>query len=111
MDYWKECISESFDDVGIVATEEQIKTVASWVEGAHENYGMAFGHDCISNPKNPKNTEIENIKKEHKEEIKRLEDQIHTYRKSVSTRRKVPLEDVCIEDGDVIYGRSLGGHC
>lgn len=50
MDYWKECISEAFDDAGIAATEEQIDTVASWVEGAHDNYGMAQGHDCIPNP-------------------------------------------------------------
>lgn len=49
MNYWKECISEALDDAGINATEDQIKTIAEWVSGAHENYGMAFGHDCISN--------------------------------------------------------------
>jgi len=50
MDYWGECISEAFEDAGIKATNEQISTVSGWVEGAHENYGMAFGHDCIPNP-------------------------------------------------------------
>lgn len=50
MNYWKECVSEAFDDAGIAATEDQINTVASWVEGAHENYGMAHGHDCIGSP-------------------------------------------------------------
>ena len=50
MDYWKECISEAFEDAKITATTEQIDLVASWVEGAHDNYGMAHGHDCIPNP-------------------------------------------------------------
>lgn len=50
MDYWKECIAEAFESAKIVATDEQINEVASWAEGAHENYGMAHGHDCIPNP-------------------------------------------------------------
>lgn len=50
MDYWRECVSESLEDAGIVATKEQIETVTSWVEGAHENFSMAHGHDCIPNP-------------------------------------------------------------
>lgn len=50
MDYWKECISEAFDESGIKATDEQIKNVVEWVSGAHDNYGMAHGHDCIPNP-------------------------------------------------------------
>lgn len=58
MDYWEECISAAFDDVGIEATEEQIKNVAFWVEGAHENYGMAHGHDCIPNPLKVENDKL-----------------------------------------------------
>lgn len=50
MDYWKECIEEALDDAGITATKEQIETIVGWVEGAHDNYGMAHGHDCIPNP-------------------------------------------------------------
>jgi len=46
--YWEECIGEAFEDAGITATAEQIQTVASWVEGGHENYGMANGYDVIS---------------------------------------------------------------
>ena len=41
MEYWKECIEEAFSENGIVATDEQIKSVVDWVEGAHENIGMA----------------------------------------------------------------------
>jgi hypothetical protein len=55
MNYWKECVAEALDDAGIIATDEQINTVSEWVKGAHENYGMAFGHDCI-----PNHLEIEN---------------------------------------------------
>jgi len=50
MNYWLECIKEAFEDCGIEATDEQIEVVADWVEGAHENYGLATGRDCIPNP-------------------------------------------------------------
>jgi len=65
MDYWKECVAEALEDAGITASDEQIDTVASWVEGAHDNYGMAFGHDCIPNPVTLEN---ERLKKEIKKE-------------------------------------------
>ena len=48
MDYWKECIEEAFEDAGITATQDQIDTVISWAEGAHENYGQATGNDVTS---------------------------------------------------------------
>lgn len=59
MEYWNECIKEAFEDAGINATDDQINTVVSWVEGAHENYGMAFGHDCISNPLKEENEKLQ----------------------------------------------------
>ena len=58
MDYWNECIKESFDEAEITATEEQIGIVASWAEGAHDNYGMAHGHDCIANPLEDENRKL-----------------------------------------------------
>jgi len=63
--YWEECISEAFEEAKLKATPEQIDIVASWVEGAHENYGMAHGHDCIPNPLQLEN---EKLKKELKKE-------------------------------------------
>ncbi len=65
MDYWEECIKESFEDANIKATQEQINIVSGWVEGAYENYNTANGYDCIPNPVN---TEIEKLKKELKRE-------------------------------------------
>ena len=50
MDYWKECISEAFEDASISATDDQIATVAYWAEGAHESFRQVHGHDCIPNP-------------------------------------------------------------
>lgn len=43
MDYWEHCLSEALEDAGMTATKEQLDTLASWVEGAHENYGLATG--------------------------------------------------------------------
>ena len=69
MDYWEECISEACDDAGLKATDEQISIIASWVEGAHENYGMAHGYDAI-----PNHLQLENEKLE--KELKREKDKI-----------------------------------
>ena len=69
MDYWQECITEAFEDAGIDATKEQINTVASWVSGAHENYGMAHGYDCISNPRDEEISELKRKLEREKNKI------------------------------------------
>ena len=58
MEYWEVCIAEAFEEQGIAATLEQIMAVASWVEGGHENYGLAHGHDCIPNPLQAENDKL-----------------------------------------------------
>lgn len=63
LDYWKECISEALSEQGIAATAEQIHEIAYCVEGAHENYGMAFYQ-----PENPLIGELANAKSELKKE-------------------------------------------
>jgi len=100
MDYWNECIAEAMEDAGIVATQEQIDKVAAWAEGAHENYGMAMGHNCIPNPLE---FEIKEIKKEHKKEIEDAEEREHCYRDSVARRRRVPISSVGLVNGEVFY--------
>lgn len=65
MDYWQECVAEALEDANLKATDEQIQNISGWVEGAHDNYGMAFGHDCIPNPQT---LEIEKLQKELKKE-------------------------------------------
>jgi DnaJ-class molecular chaperone len=64
MDYWNECITEAFDDLKIKATKDQIDGVASWIEGANENYGLATGLDVASaNFKSDEGLELEELKK------------------------------------------------
>jgi len=58
MDYWKECVSEALCDAGIVASDEQIKSVAEFVEGAHDMYGEANGHHFIPNPVDEENKKL-----------------------------------------------------
>jgi len=70
MNYWGECIKEAFEDSKIIATEEQIRNVVGWVEGAHENYSIANGHDCIPNPVNLENEKLKaELKKEQEKTI------------------------------------------
>ena len=103
MEYWNECIREAFEDEGIEATDKQIDNVAGWVEGAHENYGMAFGYDCIPNPLI---AEIDTIKKHMKELENAYERQIDGIRSGVAQRRGVDISAVHIEeDGRVTYDR------
>ena len=101
MDYWRECVAESFEDAGLVATDDQIDTVTSWVEGAHENYGLATGSDFIPDPRD---SEIEKLKKVHAEEISDWERRDLNYRKSVAARYGIEVCDVYQDrDGSVRY--------
>lgn len=70
MDYWRECLEQGFEECGIKATKEQIDFMVDMVEGAHDCYGMAFGHDCIPDP-----LEIEN--KELKRKLEREKNSVH----------------------------------
>jgi len=99
MDYWNECISEAFDEAGIDATKEQIDGVAEFVEGAHENYGMAFGHDCIPNPMKSEvetlNDQMQALKQEHRNEVDK-------YRGSVARRHRVDINRVYLDGATVM---------
>ena len=101
MDYWKECVSEALEDAGIAASDEQIENITGWVEGAHENYGMARGYDVRQSPlPDARDSKIKNLEAE----IKRLEQDIDIYRSSVARRRNVSERDVYLDrwtvDGD-----------
>lgn len=100
MDFWKEVVSEAFDDAGIKASDDQIGTVASWVESAHDNYGTYTGSEFIPNPLE---AEIKKIEAAHKREIAEIENEVEVYRNSVSRRRNIPSNQIYIEDGKVLY--------
>lgn len=70
MKYWHICIEEAFEEAGIKATQDQINTVVSYVEGGHENYGLATGRDCIPDHRLE---EIKSLKNELKKEQSKIQ--------------------------------------
>ena len=70
MDYWKECIEEALDDAGVKANDDQIAIIADWISGAHENYGMAHGHDVAHRGPDP---EIATLRKELDDERRKVQ--------------------------------------
>jgi len=102
MEYWKECIEEAFCETGITATEDQIKTVIEWVEGAHDNYGMATGEDCIPNPME---AEINELKRKLVKQDGEHERIINGITKGVAHRRNVSVTDVSIDNNGLVTYR------
>ena len=103
MEYWKECIEESFEDAGITATKEQIAVVVCWIEGAHENFGLATGRDAIPNPML---VELEDAKREIARQQKSHDRQLLGICRGVASRRNVDVGGVNISDaGEVTYER------
>lgn len=101
MDYWKECIKEAFEDAGLTATDDQVEVVTSWVEGAHDNYGMFRGYDSIQNPKESKLVALEKRIKEIEVQHKK---QLLGIAEGVAMRRNVDVRDVDIDhDGRVTF--------
>ncbi len=102
MDYWAECISTSFDEAGIKATDEQIELVAGDVEVAAENYGMAHGHDAIPNPRD---ADVDRITKQLKQMEEERDQMELNFKKNVAMRRGCKAQDVSIEEDGraVIY--------
>ena len=102
MNYWNECVAEALCDAKIEATDEQIDPIAGWVEGAHENYGMYTGQDCIPNPLLE---EIEAVKRAAEKQASDHEKQLRGVCDGVAFRRGVSKDSVNIDDkGHVTYG-------
>ena len=70
---WIEAVSEALDMVSIQATDEQIKEIAATVQGAHENYGMAFYSP-------PASDRMSSIEREWKAKIESLQSEFDRYR-------------------------------
>lgn len=66
-DYWHECLAQSLEEHGVIASEQQIIAIASDIEGAHENIGMAFYL-----PENPMAGEIAGLQKALKKEKEKV---------------------------------------
>ena len=101
MDYWKECIAEACEDAGVTTTDEQLDTITSWVEDAHENYGLATGEECIPNPLSE---EVRNLERALKDANERVDKERENFRNNVAMRRNVHPSDVTIsDDGEATY--------
>lgn len=69
MDYWEECVSIALEDAEVTVTKEQLDIIVGGIEGGHENYGMAHGHDCIPNPLAQENSDLRLELKEEREKV------------------------------------------
>lgn len=67
--YWRIFAEEVPSDMGIHLTPEQIDYLTNALEGAHENYSMAHGHDCIPNPMTVENARLEKALKEERDMV------------------------------------------
>lgn len=100
-EYWQECISEAAEECGLTITQEQIASIAEAVEGAHENYGMAFYQP-------PPSDRFNEIEREHKDELDALRREFDTYRgtaeKTVGRILRQHSDTIIsiTEDGDVL---------
>jgi len=103
MDYWTECISVAFGEEGITATKEQIENVAGAAEGAHENFGLATGRDCIPNPLL---ATVDELKRTIKQTEAAVDKANSNFRKNVAMRRRCSEHDVMLgEDGHAEISR------
>jgi hypothetical protein len=83
-DYWAECISEAASDCGLSLTKEQLGVLAHAVEMGHEHYGMAFYSP-------PSTDRINDIEREYKAKIAKLEADLKAYRHNAETAIKQAL--------------------
>lgn len=94
MNYWDECIRTSFEENGIIATEEQIKAVVKDIEGAHETYGMAYGHDCIPNPLS---VEIQALEQKLRKAEGQIDKERLDFKKNVAMRHHCDISQVSLD--------------
>lgn len=67
-DYWRECIEIACSEAGVSVTPDQIAEIASAVQGAHENIGMAFHVPSDS----PAQSEADRLRKELEAERRKV---------------------------------------
>lgn len=80
-DYWLECVSQSLEDNGILATEEQRQAIATDMQLSHENYGMAFYSP-------PSSDRVVVIVSEWEAKLRKLQAEFDAYRNNAETAVK-----------------------
>lgn len=97
-DYWSECISIAADECDLRVTLKQLKYIAESVDGAHENYGMAFYSPSA-------NDRLSDIEREWKAKYAALQREFDKYRENSESAVKRALnmqENASVEIGE--YG-------
>jgi hypothetical protein len=103
LNYWIESVSCSLEENDITVSAETLEKIAKDMMNSAECQGQAFGHDAIPNPRN---SEMEELKRKYEARIKELEARDLVFRESVANRRGVRSENVYIEHGSVMYDKS-----
>ena len=83
-DYWRECVSNAAEECGAVLTPEQVNEIADSVQGAHENYGMAFYSP-------PPSDRIHAVEREGNAKLVALQAEFDAYRDNAETAVKRAL--------------------
>ena len=67
--YWRIFAEEVPSELGITLTDAQVDALTEALEGAHENYGMAHGHDYIQNHETQRANEAERALKAERSKV------------------------------------------
>lgn len=101
LDYWRECVSTAAEDCGLTMTADQLEFIAYAVEGAHENYGMAFYSP-------PPSDGIAEIRREGQAALDKLQRAFDAYQRGskIAVRRALrlyPDANISIQDdGEIV---------
>lgn len=90
-EYWADVVEEALEDAGVKATKDQVSTIVYWIEGSHENFGMAHGHDAILNPLQTENDDLRRKLKYSQnkaDEVSGLERDVSNLEYSVATKQR-----------------------
>lgn len=86
--YWKDCIITALDELNIALTNNEADYLVGAVEGAHENYGMAFYSPSAGD-------RLDLIREGEVSKLRALREEFEGYKKSVegAMRRALKVPD------------------
>ena len=69
LDLWQDVVAEAFEEYGINASNDQLRSVAKDVQGAHENWDMAFPVPQGPHPLEDENARLKKLLKAEQEMV------------------------------------------
>jgi aspartate aminotransferase-like enzyme len=82
--YWVECVESAAEEAGVILTQEQLKTMATVVEGGVDTYGMSFYAPSS-------NDLFQSTEDKYKQKIKELEQELEKYKNNAESAIKDAL--------------------